>query len=171
MQIHGLKHPDEICYRTMMQLCFFYKQPTLAVKTFLHMKLHRIELTPITYSYYNMALIDPSNWPDFQQDRWAKVRLIWQVIARFKQNLTLKREREERQQRVNAKKKKTGTLSSDKRKSSTGKGTRRQSSTSKAVGVGSKVQMIKRPDQNESIDISAHFRWARLLISVRKDSY
>ncbi len=158
MQIHGLKHPDEICYRTMMQLCFFYKQPTLAVKTFLHMKLHRIELTPITYSYYNMALIDPSNWPDFQQDRWAKVRLIWQVIARFKQNLTLKREREERQQRVNAKKKKTGTLSSDKRKSSTGKGTRRQSSTSKAVGVGSKVQMIKRPDQNESIDISAHFR-------------
>ncbi len=33
-----------------MQMCLFYKQPTLAVKTLLHMKLYKIELTPITYS-------------------------------------------------------------------------------------------------------------------------
>lgn len=155
MQTHGLKHPDEICFRTMMQLCLFYKQPTLAVKTFLHMKMHRIELTPVTYSYYNMALIDPSNWPDFQQDRWAKVRLIWQVIAKFRQNLRVKREREERQRRANAKKKKTGTIGSDQRRTSSGKANRKSSASKAASG---KTHMIKRPEQNESVDISVHFR-------------
>lgn len=155
MQTHGLKHPDEICFRTMMQLCLFYKQPTLAVKTFLHMKMYRIELTPVTYSYYNMALIDPTNWPDFQQDRWAKVRLIWQVIAKFRQNLRVKREREERQRRANAKKKKTGTIGSDQRRTSSGKANRKSSASKAASG---KTHMIKRPEQNESVDISVHFR-------------
>jgi hypothetical protein len=39
----------------MMQLCLLYKLPTLAVKTLLHMKINNIELTPITYSYYNQV--------------------------------------------------------------------------------------------------------------------
>jgi hypothetical protein len=37
----------------MMKLCELYKFPTLAVKTFLHMRKYKIDITPITYSYYN----------------------------------------------------------------------------------------------------------------------
>jgi hypothetical protein len=94
MQNHHLTQPDEICYRIMMQLCLMYKFPTLAVKTLLHMRKFKIELTPITYSFYNKALIDVESWPTFQQDRWAKVRAIFLVISQFKHNLKLKAYRE-----------------------------------------------------------------------------
>jgi hypothetical protein len=58
------------------------------------MRKFKIELTPITYSFYNKALIDVESWPTFQQDRWAKVRAIFLVISQFKQNLKIKANRE-----------------------------------------------------------------------------
>ncbi len=88
------------------------------------MKINNIELTPITYSYYNQvrlkrklklsilyeisnhlqALIDPSNWPSLEQDKWAKFKLIWKVIWAFKCSLKLKKEREKKK-RIRSKKK------------------------------------------------------------------
>ena len=118
--------------------------------------MHKIELTPITYSYYNMALIDPSNWPCFEQDRWAKIRLTFNVIAKFKYCLRLKREREEaeeklrnksnsRSNRKNKNRKKLETLPKNNRKSSTIKSPKNR-------------LLIKKPEPNsDSIDISMHF--------------
>jgi len=100
-----------------------------------------------------MALIDPSNWPSFEQDRWAKVRLTWTVICRFKTNLRLKREREEDEERIRRAKSKKKRKSN--RRSSLQQPTdsnRRKSSTIK------NRSMIKKLPDNESPDISVHFR-------------
>ncbi len=124
MQKHNLTKPDEviksilskylyiyniiiknfqfqICFRIMMQLCLLYKLPTLAVRIFLLMRRHKIELTPITYSYYNKAIIEC--WSSFEQDRWAKLRLIWHVVYRFKKLLLIKKERERQKKKKSGK--------------------------------------------------------------------
>lgn len=96
-----------------------------------------------------MALIDPSNWPSFEQDRWAKVRLTWNVICRFKNCLRLKREREEHEEcmrRANMKKKQKRRKSNHEKS-----GGHRKSSTNK------NKSLIKKPD-NDSTDISGHFK-------------
>ncbi|RMZ98897.1 DENN domain-containing 4B [Brachionus plicatilis] len=85
-----------ICYRIMMQLCFLYKFPLLAVRTFLHIRKYKIDISPITYSFYNKALIETDNWPTFDQDKWGKIRLIWLVVCKFRQNLRIKCEREQK---------------------------------------------------------------------------
>ena len=77
-----------------MQLCFFLKLPLLAVKTFLHIRKYKLDISPITYSFYNKALIETDNWPTFDQDKWGKIRLIWLVVGKFRQNLRIKAERE-----------------------------------------------------------------------------
>jgi hypothetical protein len=114
MNAHHLTQPDEICFRIVMQLCLLYKLPTVAVKTMLHMRKFKLELTPITYSFYNKALVDLDSWPTFQQDRWAKIRVMTQVIAQFKLNLKLKATRE----RLKAKKQRRNSNKMNKRKSS-----------------------------------------------------
>ncbi|CAF0721231.1 unnamed protein product [Brachionus calyciflorus] len=116
MQEHKVIQPDEICYRIMMQLCLVYNFPTIAVRVYFHMKKYNIDISPITYSYYNKALIETTNWPSFDQDKWAKIRLMWQVISKFKENLKLRRERENRTKRTskNLKKKRNSTLKSKK---------------------------------------------------------
>ena len=92
-----------------MKLCELYKFPTLAVKTFIHMRKYKIDITPITYSYYNRALTDASTWPTFEQDKWARVRLIWLVIGKFKQNLKIKKQREELLKKKKRRKKSNGS--------------------------------------------------------------
>jgi len=104
-----------------------------------------------------MALIDPSNWPSFEQDRWAKVRLTWTVICRFKTNLLLKREREENEERIrraNSKKKRKSNRRStlNQQQGSNPTNSRRKSSTTK------NRSLIKKLPENESPDISVHFR-------------
>lgn len=68
--------------------------PKLARKTLLHMRKHQINISPITYSYYNKAILEASNWPTLQQDRWANLRFTWLVLCAFKQNLAIKAEKE-----------------------------------------------------------------------------
>ncbi len=111
-----------------MQLCLLYRLPTLAVRIFLLMRKHKIELTPITYSYYNKAIIEC--WSSFEQDRWAKLRLIWHVVYRFKKLLLIKKERERQK----------------KKKSSSGKTLRRK----KILTISKKNTII----QNETIFIT-----------------
>lgn len=121
--------------------------------------MNKIELTPITYSYYNMALIDPSNWPCFEQDRWAKVRLILNVITKFKYCLRIKREREQaeeilrnksnsrsnRKTKINRKKFESPSKNSNRNKSSTIKSPKNR-------------LLIKKPEPiSDTIDISMHF--------------
>ncbi|CAM6002406.1 unnamed protein product, partial [Sphagnum balticum] len=130
MQTHNLPQPDEICFRTMMQLCLLYKVPTLAVKTLMHMKKYKIEFTPITYSYYNIALMDITSWPSFEQDRWAKLRLMWRVVWAFKYNLRLKQERELKRQKSRSK---TQRRSSGKQRRSSNSKTLKRSSVGKQV--------------------------------------
>lgn len=100
-----------------MKLCELYKMPTLAVRTFFHMRKYHVDITPITYSYYNKSLIDSSGWPSFEKDRWAKLRLICLVAFKFKQNLVIKKQREDALRRKKKKvsgKKKSNTLKSKK---------------------------------------------------------
>ncbi len=78
-----------------MKLCETYKYPTLATRIYLHMRKNKIEISAITYSYYNIAVVDPTNWPDFDKDRWAKLRLTWLVVSKFKENLRIKKQRED----------------------------------------------------------------------------
>jgi hypothetical protein len=85
----------KICYRIMMQLCMTHNFPKLARKTLLHMRKHQINISPITYSYYNKAILETSNWPTLQQDRWANLRFTWLVLCAFKQNLAIKAEKEQ----------------------------------------------------------------------------
>lgn len=77
-----------------MQLCFLHKFPLLAVKIFFHIRKYKLDISPITYSFYNKALIETDNWPTFDQDKWGKFRLIWLVVCKFRQNLKIKTERE-----------------------------------------------------------------------------
>jgi hypothetical protein len=100
MEKHGLSEDqvwssDEICYRIMMQLCYIYKIPTLAVKTYLLMQKYKIELKPFTYAYYNKAIIDLDSWPSREKDYWTRLRLLWRVASAFKHNLIIKKERDE----------------------------------------------------------------------------
>lgn len=39
-------------------------------------------------------MIESCNWPSFEQDKWARIRLTWLVVCRFRYNLKLKQERE-----------------------------------------------------------------------------
>ena len=114
MQKHNLTQPDEICFRIMMQLCSVYKFPTLAVKILLHMRKYKIELNPITYSYYNKSIVEVDSWPSFQQDRWRRIRLCWMVICRFKQILVVKQKERLRQKKL-ARKSKKGRNSKEKK--------------------------------------------------------
>ena len=78
-----------------MQLCSLYKQPTLAVKTLLHMRKYKIDINNITYSYYNKAIIE-GDWPTC--DRWGKLRLLITIIKAFK---NASKERQERLAKLN----------------------------------------------------------------------
>ena len=115
-----------------MQLCLLYKLPTLAVRIFLLMRKHKIELTPITYSYYNKAIIEC--WSSFEQDRWAKLRLIWHVVYRFKKLLLIKKERERQK----------------KKKSSSGKTLKR-----KKILITNKKNTIINNTSNHTSNLSA----------------
>ena len=63
------------------------------------------------------ALIEPSNWPSFEKDRWAKIRMMWIVICRFKKCLQLKRERDEKIRKIDKKSKKNKISQDCKKKS------------------------------------------------------
>jgi hypothetical protein len=56
------------------------------------MRKFKIEMTPITYSYYNKTLTE--HWSPLEQDRWHQLKMILLVTAKFKQNLKLKQQRE-----------------------------------------------------------------------------
>lgn len=114
----------------MMQLCFLYKFPLLAVRTFLHIKKYKLDISPITYSFYNKALIETDNWPTFDQDKWAKIRLTWLVICKFRQNLRIKNQRE---QKINSK------IQSKKPRKKSGK-----------FAKATKVSIMAKIDQNSS---------------------
>ena len=54
--------------------------------------------------------MEPSNWPSFEHDRWAKVRLIWTVTWAFKNGLKIKKEREERMKKLSRRSKKNNSI-------------------------------------------------------------
>jgi hypothetical protein len=87
-RMHRLRlHPDEICYRVMMQLCGVYDQPVLAVKVLFEMKAIGLVPNAVTYGYYNKAVLE-SEWPSgalsHSQLLWKKLRNVFVAVCLFK---------------------------------------------------------------------------------------
>ena len=87
-RMHRLRlHPDEICYRVMMQLCGVYDQPVLAVKVLFEMKAIGLVPNAVTYGYYNKAVLE-SEWPSgalsHSQLLWNKLRNVFVAVWLFK---------------------------------------------------------------------------------------
>ncbi|XP_030397816.1 DENN domain-containing protein 4B isoform X2 [Gopherus evgoodei] len=81
--------PDEVCYRSLMQLCGQYGEPVLSVRVLLEMKRAGIVPNTVTYGYYNKAVLE-SKWPSGTQGgrlRWAKLRNVVLGTAQFRQPL------------------------------------------------------------------------------------
>uniref|UniRef100_A0A8C8RFS2 DENN domain containing 4B n=1 Tax=Pelusios castaneus TaxID=367368 RepID=A0A8C8RFS2_9SAUR len=81
--------PDEVCYRSLMQLCGQYGEPVLSVRVLLDMKRAGIVPNTVTYGYYNKAVLE-SKWPSSTQGgrlRWAKLRNVVLGTAQFRQSL------------------------------------------------------------------------------------
>ncbi|KAM4707264.1 DENN domain-containing protein 4C [Discoglossus pictus] len=78
---------DEVCYRTVMQLCGLWENPALAVRVLFEMK-NRANIVPnaITYGYYNkVVLLSP--WPSSNRSGnflWTKVRNVILGLAQFR---------------------------------------------------------------------------------------
>jgi hypothetical protein len=120
-----------------MQLCSLYKQPTLAVKTLLHMRKYKIDINNITYSYYNKAIIE-GVWPTC--DRWGKLRLLITIIKAFK---NASKERQERLARLNK-------IDSTKKKSIKTK--KSQNKTIKKSNKSNSSQVNKSSNCQKSVD-------------------
>ncbi|XP_074836988.1 DENN domain-containing protein 4B isoform X2 [Carettochelys insculpta] len=81
--------PDEVCYRSLMQLCGQYGEPVLSVHVMLEMKRAGIVPNTVTYGYYNKAVLE-SKWPSGTQGgrlHWAKLRNVVLGTAQFRQPL------------------------------------------------------------------------------------
>ncbi|XP_067395392.1 DENN domain-containing protein 4B [Emydura macquarii macquarii] len=81
--------PDEVCYRSLLQLCGQYGEPVLSVRVMLGMKRAGIVPNALTYAYYNKAVLE-SKWPSSTQGgrlRWAKLRNVVLGAAQFRQPL------------------------------------------------------------------------------------
>ncbi|KFD65302.1 hypothetical protein M514_22462 [Trichuris suis] len=78
---------DEVCYRTMIQMCGLYEQPVLAVKVFVSMNQHGVRPNAVTYGIYNRSVLD-AQWPGATVRQplrhWTKVRHVIFAIAIMK---------------------------------------------------------------------------------------
>ncbi|XP_075763399.1 LOW QUALITY PROTEIN: DENN domain-containing protein 4B [Pelodiscus sinensis] len=89
--------PDEVCYRSLMQLCGQYGEPVLSVRVLLEMKRAGIVPNTVTYGYYNKAVLE-SKWPSGTQGgrlRWAKLRNVVLGTAQFRQPLRQRQQESE----------------------------------------------------------------------------
>uniref|UniRef100_A0A5S6R4X7 UDENN domain-containing protein n=1 Tax=Trichuris muris TaxID=70415 RepID=A0A5S6R4X7_TRIMR len=78
---------DEVCYRTMIQMCGLYEQPVLAVKVFVSMNQHGVRPNAVTYGIYNRSVLD-AQWPGAAVRQplrhWTRVRHVVFAIAIMK---------------------------------------------------------------------------------------
>lgn len=81
MKKKGVKLPDEVCYRVLMQLCGQYGHPALAVKVLFEMKNQGITPNAVTYGYYNRAVIE-GKWPSntTSSHMWNKLRNFFAAV-------------------------------------------------------------------------------------------
>ncbi|XP_067929258.1 C-myc promoter-binding protein-like isoform X3 [Watersipora subatra] len=92
-QEYRLHTPDEICYRTMMQLCGIYKLPILAVKVLCEMRRIGLNANAITYGYYNTAVLE-SKWPEEASnalEKWRKLRHLIRAVSQFRRPVKARR--------------------------------------------------------------------------------
>ncbi|XP_055521610.1 C-myc promoter-binding protein-like, partial [Leucoraja erinacea] len=96
MQARKVLLPDEVCHRTLMQLCGQYGEPVLAVRVLHEMKKAGIVPNAVTYGYYNKAVLE-SKWPSRSQGvgrlRWSKLRNVVMATAQFRRPLRQRQER------------------------------------------------------------------------------
>jgi len=77
----GVKLPDEVCYRVLMQLCGQYGHPALAIKVLFEMKNQGITPNAVTYGYYNRAVVE-GKWPSntTSSHMWNKLRNFFAAV-------------------------------------------------------------------------------------------
>ncbi|XP_031552421.1 DENN domain-containing protein 4C-like [Actinia tenebrosa] len=85
MEKKGVKLPDEVCYRILMQLCGQFGHPALAVKVLFEMKRQGITPNAVTYGYYNRAVVE-GKWPSntTSSHLWNKVRNFFSAVHEFR---------------------------------------------------------------------------------------
>lgn len=96
MQTKGVKLPDEVCYRVLMQLCGQYGHPALAVKVLFEMKNQGITPNAVTYGYYNRAVIE-GKWPSnsTSSHMWNKLRNFFAAVYELQRLARLSRGKED----------------------------------------------------------------------------
>lgn len=97
VQAARLPTTDELCYRALIQMCFEYKQPLVAVKVFLEMRREGVQPNAITYALYQRAILE-AEWPPPNVlnacRHWAILKNLVRAVVLFK-----KAAREQRRQR------------------------------------------------------------------------
>ncbi|XP_068740243.1 C-myc promoter-binding protein-like [Montipora capricornis] len=96
MKEKGVKLPDEVCYRVLMQLCGQYGHPALAVKVLFEMKYQGITPNAVTYGYYNRAVME-GKWPSntTSSHMWNKLRNFFAAVYELQRLAKLSRNKED----------------------------------------------------------------------------
>ena len=81
------KLPDEVCYRTLIQLAGHLNHPALAVKVLFEMKRYGVQINAITWGDYHKAVLE-GDWSaatmdNTAQKRWNKVRVVFMAMFAF----------------------------------------------------------------------------------------
>lgn len=87
MEQSNIPFNDQVCYRTLIQLCGEYGKPEMAVRILHRMQCLGLEPNAITYSIYHRAIMQ-GEWPMPAQlnaiDAWKRVRYRIEGCSRFR---------------------------------------------------------------------------------------
>ncbi|CAG0885100.1 unnamed protein product [Cyprideis torosa] len=83
-KMHSLRLSiDEVCYRTLIQLCGNYSLPVMAVQILTQMQERGYRPNAYTYGYYNKAVLEAA-WPTRSLQFWKKLRYVILGAAEFR---------------------------------------------------------------------------------------
>ncbi|VDD87018.1 unnamed protein product [Enterobius vermicularis] len=93
MEQSGITPFDQVCYRTVIQLCGEMEQPHLAVQVEQAMHRSGLELNAVTYGIYHEAILK-QGWPGGSRSvaikAWRKLALVVRGVSKFKSGLLIK---------------------------------------------------------------------------------
>ncbi|XP_065316469.1 C-myc promoter-binding protein-like isoform X4 [Gordionus sp. m RMFG-2023] len=84
----GIKFPNELCYRILLQLCGIYNESLIAVRVLKEMRRLGLHPNAVTYGYYNKAVFESdSNSTNLSaQISWAKIKNVVIACGHFKRS-------------------------------------------------------------------------------------
>src|SRR3569623_3642903 len=87
MEQASIPFHDQVCYRTLIQLCGEYGKPHMAMKILQRMQCLGLEPNAITYGIYHRAIMQ-GEWPTPSQlnaiDAWKRIRFRVEGCSRFR---------------------------------------------------------------------------------------